>query len=192
MKSKWITSLMALVIAMAFSLTAQAQSPTCADVVWNQAALDRIPQVENHCQEVVNRNGSWYARIHAKVVRQNPASTTVQFQNPDGTWSKTERVHSPVDFTAQIAGKDVKISDLNPGQEVNVYLRDQGNFTVRNVASTSAPAPAPAPAPAAAPAPKPEPKPAMLPKTAGQANWLALMGTLLVLLSAGLYIRRQF
>jgi LPXTG-motif cell wall-anchored protein len=196
MKSKWITPVLALVALVAFSLSAHAQTPTCANVVWSAAAKERIPEVEKHCQEVVDRDGTWYARIHAKVVRQNPASTTVQFQNPDGTWSKIERVHPPEDFRAQIAGKDVKIADLNPGQEVNVYVRDQGNFTIpAAAAATSAPAPAPAaapaPAPAAAPAPQPEPRPAALPKTAGNANWLALIGTLLVLLSAGLYVRRQ-
>ena len=46
-------------------------------------------------------------------------------------------------------------------------------------------------APAAEPEPEPEPAPVMLPKTAGNANWLAVFGTLLVLLSSVLYVRRN-
>lgn len=191
MKSKLLKSALLLLAVLPFSLTAQAQTPSCDNITWNATALERLPTAPNHCLEVVERNGAWYAKMRARVVRQGPASTTVRFQNADGTWSNSERVHPPRGMTAELDGREVRISDMGAGQEVNIYALSDEYFTVPAQMAAEEPAPAASePEPAAEPAY--EAAPAVLPKTAGNANWLALTGALLVLLSLGLYLRRNF
>ena len=185
-----IRSVMVLLATMGFALNAQAQAPSCDDIVWSAEALERAPAVTRHCLEVVQRDGGWYARSHARVVRQNPASTTVNFQNADGSWSDNERVHPRMDLKAQLEDQEVAIEDMAPGQEVNIYVLDQGNFSVPDQVA-AADTGMSEPEPAAEPEPEPEPEPTMLPKTAGQANWLAVIGILLIVLSGALYVRRN-
>jgi len=182
MKKTMILSGLALAAGMSFSISASAQTPTCSNVVWDQDVLAGSPHIAEHCLEVVERNGAWYAKMRAKIVRHSASSTLVRYQKENGVWSTAERTYPPRGMTAEIDGQDVEISKLQPGQEVNVYVLDEDYFKVPSqVAAAPAAAPA-APAPAADPAPAPEPAPAMLPKTASQTNWLAVLGTLLILL----------
>jgi LPXTG-motif cell wall-anchored protein len=193
MKRNLIKSALAIVATAGFTLTANAQAPSCDNITWNAQALERLPTAPDHCLEVVERSGAWYAKMRAQVVRQGPASTTIRFQNSDGSWSDAERLHPPRGMTAEIDGREVRIADMGAGQEVNIYALSDEYFSVPAQVAAAAPASAPTTT-EAAPAyePEPEPEPAMLPKTAGNANWLALIGIMLLVLSAGLYIRRQF
>lgn len=190
-KSNLVCTVLFTTSAM-FSVSAMAQSPTCDDVVWNAAVLERTPTMADHCLEVVQRDGAWYAKTTAKVVRQGVNSTVVRYLNRDGSWGESERAYPPRGFTANIAGQDVKIADLAAGQEVNVYVMDHENFDIPMLASASA-----APMAAADPEPEPEPEPAYepapaaLPSTAGQANWLAVMGSLLMLMAAAVHVGRN-
>ncbi len=184
-----------LLVAALFSMNASAQDPTCSTVIWHQEVLDRMSAVEDYCQEIVMKEGAWYAKFRARVVRQNPASTTVKYQMPDGNWSQNERAHPAITSRAELNGRDVLISELGEGTEVNVYMMEgEENFSIPApaAAATTAAAAEPEPEPMAEPEPAPEPAPAVLPKTAGQASWLAILGTLLILVSAGFYVRRQF
>ena len=115
--------------------------------------------------------------MRARIVRQGVNSTVVQYQRPDGTWSASERVF-PEGFEALIAGQNVRIADLAPRQEVNVYIKGQDNFTLPAPVAAAAPPPPPPPAPA----PAPEPEPEALPTTATQLPLFALLGGLLLLM----------
>ncbi len=169
-----------LVLLGALGFTSAAQAVTCADVSYTDTMLASNPNISDACLEIVERNSAMFAKLKAKVVRQSVNSTIVQWQLPDGSWTTPDRTYPPYGATAEIGGKEVRISDLAPKQEVNVYVISEGNFTVAEVA-----APAAASAPVAAPAkaaPAPEPKPMALPKTATQVPLFALLGGLLILL----------
>ena len=133
MKKSLLLSCVALAAVSGFSASAMAQAPTCADVVWGENALVDNPGVKDNCLEVVQRDGAWYARMRAKVVRQGASSTVVRWQNTDGTWGASERTYPPRGFMASVDGQDVQISQLQPGQEVNVYVIDEGNFALPTV-----------------------------------------------------------
>ena len=189
MKNKLVQLALVVLVTMAFSSWAQAQAYTCDDVNWNEAALEAIPNIANHCLEVVERGGGYYAKSRVRVVRQAVGgSTIVRFQNANGEWSNAERTYPPRGFTADISGEEVAIADLPAGQEVNVYVLQEEYFTLPEPVAEEAVAYEPAPAPE----PEPEPAPVSLPKTASHLNWLAAIGMFFVLLSAGLYIRRQY
>ncbi len=193
MRSKSFHVVISLLGAAAFSVSAHAQAPGCDDIIWSAEALERSPSIDEHCLEVVERDGAYYAKVHARITTQGTNSTTVRYQDADGAWSDRERTYPPKGFTAHIDGQEVRVHDLPVGQEVNIYVMDEGNFTIPMVEEMveevieeeiiaeeiieeeiyeeeAAP---------------------VMPKTAGQANWLAIAGLLFVLLSAGLYVRRQ-
>jgi len=171
------------------AVTSTAQAATCDDVVYSAALLESNPNIGDACLEIVERGSASAVRLKARVVRQSINSTIVQWQFPDGSWSDPDRTYPPYGATAEIGGKEVRISDLAPKQELNVYIISENNWEVAEMAE-AAPAPAPAPAPAAAPAPAPEPMPVALPKTATQVSLFALLGGLLILLGGAVSFLR--
>lgn len=130
MKKSLLLTYVALAAVSGFSLSANAQTPTCGDVVWAEDALMGNPILKDNCLEVVERDGAWYARLRAKVVRQGAASTVVRWQNSDGSFGSSERAYPPEGMTAFVDDKEVQISQLLPNQEVNVYVVDEGNFAL--------------------------------------------------------------
>lgn len=180
MKMKMLITMLILFLAMGFTVSASAADYSCADLTWSADRLERNANIANVCLEVVERNGGLYAKLQAKVVRQGVNSTVVQYKLPGGGWSPSERVFA-TGFDALIAGSNVKIADLAPQQEVNVYILSEGNFTVPAPAAEPV-AVAPPPPPAPEPEPEPEPVPVALPTTATQLPLFALLGGLLVLM----------
>ena len=177
MKKTILIPTLILLFGMGFTVSASAADYTCADLTWSAERLARNANIANVCLEVVERNGGTFAKLRARIVRQGVNSTVVQYQRPDGTWSASERVF-PEGFEALIAGQNVRIADLAPRQEVNVYIKGQDNFTLPAPVAAAAPPPPPPPAPA----PEPEPEPEALPTTATQLPLFALLGGLLLLM----------
>ncbi len=179
MKKIFVISTLILLAGLGFTVSASAQDWNCGDLTWSATRLDTNPDIANHCLDVVERSGVPFAKMRARVERQGVNSTVVRYMLPDGGWGSSERVF-PGGFTASIEGKDVRIVDLAPRQEVNVYVKSAGNFTFPPAAPVAAAAPPPPPPPAAEP--EPEPEPVALPTTATQLNLLALLGGLLILM----------
>ncbi|HKX56127.1 MAG TPA: hypothetical protein VJN01_08500 [Xanthomonadales bacterium] len=196
MKTSIRVSMLVLAATAGFSVNASAQTPTCADVVWSAALLEATPNIANHCLEMVQRDGEWYAKVQAKIVRHGANSTVVRYREPDGSWSSAERAYPPRGFKAEIGGQEIAISQTVPGQEMNVYAGSQGgeNFTIPMLAGAAA---AEAVAEEAVEeemveeAPVEEEAPAALPTTAGQSGWLAILGSMLLLLAGVAHVVRS-
>ena len=77
------------------------------------------------------------------------------------------------------------LKDLNVRQQIRVYVGDT------YWSPPAAPMAAAAPEPEPAPAPEPEPAPVVLPTTAGSLGWLAVIGTLFLVLGGALRVARQ-
>jgi hypothetical protein len=198
MKTSIRLSMLALAATAGFSINASAQTPTCADVVWSEALLEATPNIANHCLEMVERGGEWYAKVQTKIVRHGASSTIVRYREADGTWSSAERAYPPRGFKAEIAGQEVLISQTVPGQELNVYAGSEGgeNFTIPMLEAALV-----------AEVIEEEiieevieeeiieevieEEVMMLPSTAGQAGWLAILGTMLVLLAGVAHVIRS-
>lgn len=191
MKKSLLIVLVALFGGMSFAANAD-NHVTCSDIVWTDNALSVNPNIGDYCLEIVEKQGQQMAKMTARVVRQSVNSTIVQWQRPDGSWSPSERRYPDRGFTAQIGGKDVRISDLPARQEVNVYVAAEDMWSMPAAAPVAAAAAAaPAPAPAPEPEPEPEPAPAMLPTTATQLPLLAVLGGLMILLGGAVSIVRN-
>lgn len=190
MKTSIRVSMLALAATAGFSVNASAQTPTCADVVWSAALLEATPNIGNHCLEMVERGGEWYAKVQAKIVRHGANSTVVRYREPDGTWSNAERAYPPRGFKAEIGGQEIAISQTVAGQEMNVYAGSLGgeNFTIPMLAGAAAVAEVEEEVAEEA---YEEEAPAALPTTAGQSGWLAILGTMLLLLAGVAHVVRS-
>lgn len=177
MKKMILVPTLILIIGMGFTLSASAADYACSDLTWSAERLASNANIANVCLEVVEKNGALYAKLHAKIVRQGVNSTVVQYQLPDGGWAPSERVFAS-GFEAHIGGESVKISELAPRQELNVYIHGEENFSVPAPVAAAAPPPPPPPAPE----PEPEPEPVVLPTTATQIPLFALLGGLMLLM----------
>ncbi len=170
------------------STTVHAQAPqTCADLDFLPAVTDLWPFADDTCLEIVQRDGKTYARFEAEVVAQGASSTTVRYTLRNGGLTPARRANPPAGLEAVISGVPTAIADLPVRQKVNVYLPDT---SWRQPAPPAAPRAAAPPPPPPPPAPEPEPAP-MMPSTAGNAGWLALMGGMLLLLGGALRLSKQ-
>ncbi len=129
---------LAAALAAGFSVNATAHTPGCADVVWSAELLESTPTIANHCLELIERGGEWFAKIQVKIVRHGANSTVVRYREPDGSWGDPERVYPQRGFKAEIGDEEVSISKTVEGQELNVYASSQGgeNFTIPMLAGT--------------------------------------------------------
>jgi hypothetical protein len=185
-----------LVLLGALGFTVNAQAASCGDVIWGAEILENNPNIGNACREVVEKRGTQAVKLHARIVRQGTNSTIVQWQMPDGSWSASERRYPERGAAAEIGGKTVRISDLAPRQEVNIYVPAAGNWSLPApapvaAAAAAAPPPPPPPPPPPAPEPEPEPEPVAMPTTASQVSLFALLGGLFILLGGAVGIARM-
>jgi LPXTG-motif cell wall-anchored protein len=110
---------------------------------------------------------------------------------PDGSLAAADTVAvENENFLSMIDGEPVMIKDLPVRQKVNVYLGD-AYWSLPAPEPMAVAEPEPEPEPMAEPEPEPEPEPVMLPKTAGQLPWLAVIGGLFLLLGGALRFARK-
>ena len=189
MKHLKIKTGMALVACLGMSMSVNAQEVTCADLIWDASVTSGADKA---CKEVVMRDGGWFAMMRAEVVAQHTGRTTYSWVMPDGSLSQRNQTdHDNRDFVTMIDGEPVMLKDLQPKQQVNVYL-GEGYWSLpapEPVAMAAEPAPEPVAEPE--PMPEPEPAPVMLPKTGSQLNWLAVLGSMFVLLGGALRFTRS-
>jgi hypothetical protein len=184
MKKTILIATLVLLGALGFTINAQAAS--CSDVIWNAEVLETTPAVATSCLEVLDKRGTQAVKLRARVVRQGVNSTIVQWQQPDGSWSPSERRYPERGATAEIDNQVVRIADLAPRQEVSVYIPMANNWSLPAPAVVAAPPPPPPP-----PAPEPEPEPEVLPTTATQVSLFALLGGLFILLGGAISFARM-
>ncbi len=189
MKKMTLRVALGAVACLGFSTTTvHAQGQTCSDVTFVPAIYERWPFADEACLEMVDRNGDTYARFEAEVVSQSPGGTYVRYTLQDGSLTPSRKADPPPGIEAYIDGKETMIKDLQVRQKVNIYLPKSAWEQPKPAATVAKAAPPPPPPPP--PPAKPEPKPVM-PSTAGNAGWLAIMGGLLLLLGGAVRFARQ-
>jgi hypothetical protein len=171
-------------------------TPSCADLSWQKQIVARYPNIAAACQEVVVSNSVRYARFTGELVRANrDGSVSFDFKDRDGrSLGKATTLQPAESQRAMIEGHAYRFSDLNPGQQLSLYVPE-----TRLVVATEPGAPPEAAAKivfddqpvtseqpaepvrlaqAAPPAPVPVAQPARLPDTAGWTPLLVLFGVL--------------
>ena len=109
--------------APAFAVPA-VDAPSCADLTWQKQIVARYPNIAAACQEVVVSNAVSYARFTGELVRVNrDGSVKFEFKDRDGKSLGAATTLQPADSQrAMIEGRAYRFSELNPGQQLSVYV----------------------------------------------------------------------
>jgi hypothetical protein len=122
MQSRLITVLAALPL-MALGSLANAQTDlTCDDIEFTAEVTSVYPDIAEACQDVVEIDGERYAKIGVEVLRTSNNSASFRIKRADGTYGPTQRANLPSDWRARLDGREVRVRDLQRGQELNLYM----------------------------------------------------------------------
>ena len=173
---------------LGMSANVSAQELTCSDITFTPEAFAAYEFIDQACLEMVERNGGTFAKLTARVVAQTGSGTHFRYRHADGELGPNHRSNAPADFEAVLGGEPVQIQDLAVRQEINIYVGSRFWTGPQAEVAAAAPPPPPPPPP---PAPEPEPEPEALPTTAGPLPWLALFGSLFLVLGGALRLSRK-
>jgi len=167
----------------------------CDDIVFSPQAFAAYDLIDQACLEMVERNGQMYAKLTARVVSQTASGTHMRYRLANGELAPSKLSVAPGDFETMISGKSVKMEDLDVGQSINIYV---GNKYWVNAAEVVEEAiveesveEAVVEEAVVEEAIVEEEMEATLPTTAGPLPWLALFGSLFLVLGGALRFSRK-
>ncbi len=175
-------------VGLGISANVSATDLTCSDITFTPEAYAAYQFVDKACLEMVDRDGTTYARLKAQVVAQTAGGTHLRYTHADGSLGPSTQSSNP-GFETRIDGKPVAIKDLPVRQSVNIYV--PAGFWSPPPAKVAEVAEAAPPPPPPAPAPEPEAAPEVLPTTAGPLPWVIVSGVLFLVLGGVLRISRK-
>ena len=182
---------LALIACLGGSQSALAQGGACGDIQFAASILSQFPEAPAACLGVETRNGQQFARFRGEIRDVIGRQVSARFELPAGGYSKTYQFTPNSNARVTIAGQTLRYTELQRGQELNIYLpADRWEFNVPET-ETLAAAPTvervtPAVVTTGAVA-------ANLPRTASPLPLLGMLGGLLTAVGLGLtVIRRRF
>ena len=184
--------------ALSLSVNVSAADLTCNDIEFTPEAFAAYEFVDKACLAVVERDGGQYAKLTATIVQHYLPNTFVRYKNADGTLGPRHKSNLGTGFQTMIDGKPVKLRNLAEGQEVNVYVGKQywvnlllaeeivEEMIVEEIVEEAIVEEA-----IVEEMIMEEEMEAELPTTAGPLPWLALFGSLFLLLGGALRFSRK-
>jgi hypothetical protein len=175
-------------------ISANANALTCSDITFTPEAFAAYEFIDKACLEMVERdNGVTYAKLTARVVAQTASGTHLRYRHADGELGPSHKSTAPTDFETKISGEDVLIKDLAVRQSINIYVSNKfwvdPSMVEEAVVQEVVAAPVVEEVVEEVYEEELEPE---LPTTAGPLPWLALFGSLFLLMGGALrYARKQ-
>lgn len=170
---------------LGISANVSATDLTCSDITFTPDAYAAYEHVDEACLGVVERNDEIYAKLTARVVAQTSSGTHFRYRHADGELGPSHKYNNPKGFQTMIEEDVVMLKDLAVRQDINIYVPEEYWNVIPVEAEEEAVAPPPPPPP------EPEPEPEALPTTAGPLPWLALFGSLFLVLGGALRLSRK-
>ena len=118
-----LSRLYALMVAVvAIGLSPAALAVTCDELEFIPEITNVLPEANEACLGVVERDGRPYAEFKARIVRNRGGEVRAQFRRADGTWSETHSFRPDMSRRITIGGQTYRMRDMQRGQELNIYL----------------------------------------------------------------------
>jgi len=162
----------------------------CSDITFSAEAFEAYEFVDQACNDIVERGGAVYAKLTAKIGAQRQGGTHYRFYHADGEMGPDRKAAMHAAFLTGEEGEMGKLSDYPTGADVNVYV-PQAFWSLPVVEEVAEVQEMAEEAPPPPPPPAPEPEPEMLPATASALPWLALIGSLFLVLGGALRFSRR-
>jgi len=107
---------------MGISANASATDLTCSDITFTPEAYAAYEFVDKACLEMVDRDGGTFAKLTAKVVAQTGSGTHLRFRHADGDLGPSHKSNMPENFVVHLQDASVKVKDLAVRQDINIYI----------------------------------------------------------------------
>jgi hypothetical protein len=115
--------LAALAIAPVAALADEPAKLNClTDFVFSQEFLAKYPNAGAACKEIVKKDGKKYARFDANVVSVKGNQVTADFLSSYDNKLNTVTFAVSPDAKVQIDGKEVKATELKPGDSLSFWV----------------------------------------------------------------------
>ena len=116
-----------LIAIAGLGITANANAAlTCDDIVFSPDAFAAYALIDQACLEIVTRdNGKVYTKMTAKVVAQTPTGTRLRYRLPSGELTPSHVSAAPKNFETMMGGKPVEMKNLQVNQDINVYVGEE-------------------------------------------------------------------
>jgi len=182
-----IVATLTALTALGASQSTLAQT-TCADIVFIDQVLEAFPEAPSACLDIVERDGRTFAHFRLEVVRVRGREVRARFELPDQSQTDAYAFEPDASTQFRIGGQTYRYYELDPGQELNVYVpSDRWEFDFPNqpdflLAQISIATPF---------RPAPDETTAILPRTATPLPLVAALGTLFMGLGLGFTVLRR-
>ncbi|MGB7450515.1 MAG: hypothetical protein WBM36_00150 [Lysobacterales bacterium] len=187
-----------LVALMGLGLSANVSAAdlTCNDIEFTPEAFAAYQYADQACLDVVERDGGMFAKFTAtKVVPPDLSpgvSNFIRFKHNDGTTGARHKSNLPRNFQVYLDKRPVRLADVNAGQDLNIYVGQEYWVSLAMVEEIVEEAiVAEMVEEAIVEEMIEEEMEAELPTTAGPLPWLALFGSLFLILGGALRFSRK-
>lgn len=175
----------ALLLVAGFSGQASASEVTCADIEFKSVITDVLPNANDACLSVVEKDGALFAEFRAEIVRNRGATTRAKFRRADGSWTDVYEFTPDKSRNIRIGGRNYRMRDMQRGQQLNIYLpADRFEIAVAEDDDVAT-------APLTVMLLIVRLAPAALPTTAGLLPLIGMLGGLFLALGGGLAMLRR-
>jgi len=189
------------IAALGLSANVSATDLTCNDITFTPEAFAAYEFADKACLEMVDRDGGTFAKFTATKVQPQDVSpgvtTYLRFKHADGTVGPRHRSNLPRNYIIMLSDQPVRLADVDIGQDINIYVGQEywvSNLEVEEaaeVAVAEAVAEEVAEDVAVEEVVEDEVAAETLPTTAGPLPWLALFGSLFLLIGGALRFSRK-
>lgn len=111
--------------ALGLSINVSAADLTCNDIEFTPEAFAAYAAVDKACLDVVERDGGTYAKLTATKVFSPGVTNFFQFTHSDGSKGERNKSSLPRNFKVMLGGEPVNLSNVAEGQTVNIYVGQQ-------------------------------------------------------------------
>jgi hypothetical protein len=94
----------------------------CGNVTFTGPVASQFPEAKNACLEMVTRNGQQFAHFKGEIVGISGGQVRARFKLPNGQYSQTYAFRPDPATRININGQRYRFSELQRGQELDVYL----------------------------------------------------------------------
>jgi len=183
---------------LGLSANVSAADFTCADITFTPAAFEAYEFADKACLEIVDRDGATFAKYTAtKVVPPDISqgvSTYLRFMHSDGTEGPRHDSALPRGYYVELDNKPVRLADINEGQKVNIYVGNEfwtGPAVAAAAVEEAVEEEVVEEAVEEAVVEEVAEAAPEMPTTAGPLPWLALFGSLFLLVGGALRFSRK-
>jgi hypothetical protein len=113
-------------LGLGLSANVSAADLTCNDIEFTPEAFATYEKIDQACLDVVDRDGGTFAKFTAtKVVPPDIApgvSNFLRFKLADGSVGQRRKTELPRNFQVYLDGRPVRLADVPAGQDINIYV----------------------------------------------------------------------